>query len=341
MKSSRSVALTILMLALAFLSLPSSLFAYEEQIDAIATRLAQRLEAQPGKTIAVVDFTDVRGNKTELGRFLAEELSVALLSTGKGFRMVDRAHLSRIMEESRLGESGVVDPATAKELGRVAGVDLLVTGTLTALGDSVRLTVKVLDTETANILAGERETLPDSPAIRELLARGLTGTRSAHVSQGPSTTYTQSYDIQSREAGGLVATARAVRLLKEGRAALLLRIENRNPYDVSVGPPDEDDRDGTLVDNGGNQLSLQRGICNDIAFNTRPCRSLHECTHIESGGSQELTLVFYPGRGEASKLGSRFTAGLRLRVCRSAEDQGRAVQFSFSDLPADSIGGNE
>lgn len=336
MQASRLVVVSILALLTTTLgSSPSR--AYEDQIDAIANRLTERLQGEAGKTIAVVDFTDVRGNKTELGRFLAEELSVALLSTGSNFRMVDRAHLSRIMEESRLGDSGVVDPSTAKELGRIAGVDLLVTGTLTALGDSVRLAVKVLDTETANILAGERETLPDSTAIRELLARGLTGSRSSQPSQSSTTSYTHSYDIQSRHAGGLVATARAVRILKEGRAALLLRIENHNPHDVTIGPPDQDYRDGTLVDDYGNQLTLQRGICDDIESNARPCRSASDCTSIENGGSQELTLVFYPGRGDIAKLGSRFTAGLRLRICRSPEDEGRVVQFSFSDLPADSI----
>jgi TolB-like protein len=310
--------------------------AYEEQIDAIAARVAERVGTVEKRTLAVVDFTDVQGTKTELGRFLAEELSVALLSADQAFRLVDRAHLARIMEESRLGESGIVDPTTAKELGRIAGVDLLITGTLTPLDDSVRLVVKVLETETANVLAGERETLPNSPAIRELLARGLSGAATNRPG-GSGGNYTQSYDIQEQQAGGLTVTGRAVRKLQEGEAAVVLRIDNRNPTRVYLGPPLEDDQDGTLVDELGNRLSLFRGICSDIRTSSaNPCGDYQDCLSLDSGESQHLTLVF-GGRDRGLILGDRFTVGLRLRVCTGAEDQGKVVQFSFSDLKADPI----
>jgi len=51
-------------------------FAYEEEIKDISANMAKDIADAGKKTIAVADFTDLQGNVTELGRFLAEEFSV-------------------------------------------------------------------------------------------------------------------------------------------------------------------------------------------------------------------------------------------------------------------------
>lgn len=42
---------------------------------------------------------------TELGRFIAEEFSVVLASAGKGFIVVDRTHLKKILVEHKLSST--------------------------------------------------------------------------------------------------------------------------------------------------------------------------------------------------------------------------------------------
>ena len=118
----------------------------------VSSAIAARLEASGRKAVAVADFTDLQGNVNELGRYLAEELSVALVNDAKSFSVIDRTHLKSLLREHKLASTGLIDPQTARQLGKIAGVDTLVTGTLTAFGDSVKLTVKALDTETARIL---------------------------------------------------------------------------------------------------------------------------------------------------------------------------------------------
>ena len=58
----------------------------------------------------MVDFTDLQGNVTELGRFLAEELSITLSESEKGFEIVDRTHLKAILQENKLSTTGLMDP---------------------------------------------------------------------------------------------------------------------------------------------------------------------------------------------------------------------------------------
>jgi len=169
----RLVLSTFLCLIVILLALPERAVAYEQQIDEEAHAIAEQLAGSETKTLAVVDFTDLQGNVTELGRFLAEELSIRLAGLGKGYEVVDRTHLKALLKEHKLSSTGLIDPSTARELGRIAGVDALITGTVTPLGDSVRCAVKVLNTETAHIITSTTANIPRTQAIETLLGREI------------------------------------------------------------------------------------------------------------------------------------------------------------------------
>jgi TolB-like protein len=147
--------------------------AYEQEIEQLASTLVAEIADAGKKTIAVVDFTDLQGNVTELGRFLAEEFSVAIAGAGRGFEVVDRTHLGSILREHKLSTTGLIDPQTARELGKIVGVEALVTGTMTPFGDSVRIAIKILDTESAKIIGSTTGNIPRTGAIEDLLRRGV------------------------------------------------------------------------------------------------------------------------------------------------------------------------
>lgn len=159
--------------AMFFSLLVSSAFGYEKEIEQLSAQMAEKISGKGKKTVAVVDFTDLEGNVTQLDQFIAEEFSVALASAGKGFRVIDRTRLKSIIKENKLAATGLIDPATASKLGKIAGVDALVTGTLTPFGDNVRLTVKVLDSETADIIDSAKSNFAKTQAINELLGKEI------------------------------------------------------------------------------------------------------------------------------------------------------------------------
>lgn len=51
--------------------------------------------------------------------------------------------LKSIIKENKLSATGLIDPATARKLGKVAGVDALITGTLTPLRDGDVLNLEI------------------------------------------------------------------------------------------------------------------------------------------------------------------------------------------------------
>lgn len=144
--------------------------AYEKEVSDLCGVMSEKIAKTGKNRIAVVDFTDLQGNVTELGRFLAEEFSVKLAGMGKGFKVVDRTHLKSIINEHKLSVTGMIDPQTATQLGKFAGVNALLAGTITPFGDTIRLSLKVLDAESAKIITADTGNIPKTKAIEELLA---------------------------------------------------------------------------------------------------------------------------------------------------------------------------
>jgi len=147
--------------------------AYEKEIKNLSTALSENIQKAGKKSVAVADFTDLQGNITELGRFIAEELSVDLTNNSQGFEIADRAHLKTLLAEHKLSVSGLVDPNTVKKLGQIAGVDAIVLGTFTPFGDSIRLSCKVIATDTAKVIGATKGDIAKTSAIEELLGKGI------------------------------------------------------------------------------------------------------------------------------------------------------------------------
>jgi TolB-like protein len=254
--------------AIALLHCPFS-FAYEEEIKDISANMARDIADAGKKTIAVADFTDLQGNVTELGRFLAEEFSVALAGAGTQFEVVDRIHLKSIIMEHKLSATGMIDPKTARKLGKIAGVQALITGTVTPFGDNVRITVKILDTETAKIIGASTANIAKTKAIEELLARGIE-TRSPYQQPSSSQYIPPAGTNMSKQVGPLVITMKKITALSKGRVDVTIGFHNTSDKQLFLGilinryPSLNDDKGNVYEYDGG--IAWCRGRLGDDAL---------------------------------------------------------------------------
>lgn len=175
------IALTIF----GFLAVSSKVYAQQE-IRPLVSRLSDGISKAGKKRVGVVDFVDLQGNVTELGRFLAEETSVALLEEAKGFNVIDRSHLKAILQENQMAAAGLTDTQSVMKLGQIAGLDALVTGTITPFGETVRLSVKVMDASTALIVAAASADIPKTKGIGDLLATTFPATEVSRAAPAAS-----------------------------------------------------------------------------------------------------------------------------------------------------------
>jgi curli biogenesis system outer membrane secretion channel CsgG len=132
-----------------------------------ASAFAQAAKAR----VAIMNFEN---NSTwswwgdNLGAAAADELTTQLVKTGK-FTVIERTQLASILAEQNLGASGLVTQATAAKIGKLLGVQLIMTGSITqfsiqrtsvggfGVGGSYsnaesKLDVRLISTETGEIL---------------------------------------------------------------------------------------------------------------------------------------------------------------------------------------------
>jgi TolB-like protein len=271
--SVKAFSVCLFLAIIALLHCPVS-FAYEEEIKDISTNMARDIADAGKKTIAVADFTDLQGNVTELGRFLAEEFSVALAGAGTRFEVVDRIHLKSIIREHKLSATGMIDPKTARKLGKIAGVQALITGTVTPFGDNVRITVKILDTETAKIIGASTANIAKTKAIEELLARGIELGRPGGQELSPTDYSRYTNTRKSQKAGELTVSVEKVVVSKNGQVRAILNFYDRSDEMLSI----IEDHFGSsnypvLSDEKGTVFKYQGGGLKNTIFINPKCNS--------------------------------------------------------------------
>jgi len=86
--------------------------------------------------VAVMDFENRSPyGGYSLGRGASDILSTELVKTGV-FRMMEREQINSILQEQNMGASGRIDSATAARIGKIIGVEYIVTGAITEYGES-------------------------------------------------------------------------------------------------------------------------------------------------------------------------------------------------------------
>jgi hypothetical protein len=65
--------------------------------------------------------------------------------------------LDKIRTEQNFQLSGEVDDRSAVSIGKILGANIVITGSISGLGTSQRITIKALDVQTAQIITMARE----------------------------------------------------------------------------------------------------------------------------------------------------------------------------------------
>ncbi len=66
---------------------------------------------------------------------------------------------------------GLIDPKSAKELGKILGVDAIVSGTIADVGDSLRVNARLISTETGEVLSVAAATIVKDDAVKKILTK--------------------------------------------------------------------------------------------------------------------------------------------------------------------------
>ncbi|HOL62604.1 MAG TPA: FlgO family outer membrane protein [Elusimicrobiales bacterium] len=118
--------------------------------------------------IAVLNFKDIGEDaaKSKAGEIVSSALSKHFIND-KDFVFVERNRLDKILEELRLNMLGIIDEKDIKRVGLILGVDWLVIGEVSSVGNEFSVNARVANSETAEVIAASNINIDKEVLLKE------------------------------------------------------------------------------------------------------------------------------------------------------------------------------
>jgi curli biogenesis system outer membrane secretion channel CsgG len=102
-------------------------------------RTVVRQDFNPAGRMAVMPFS---GKAEDVGLSLSEAFTTYLMEAG--FEMIERAQIENVLKEQKMSLSGGTDVETMVQIGKLAGVDVVVTGSYRTRREEIRTVTRPL-----------------------------------------------------------------------------------------------------------------------------------------------------------------------------------------------------
>jgi TolB-like protein len=280
----------------------------DTELSRLADNLAGQIKDQGKKKVTVIDFTDLQGGSSELGKYIAEQLTVDLVMDKKDFSVLDRANLKSILAEHKLTATGLIDSDTAKKLGQFAGVDAIILGTVTPKDQNIALTAKIITTDTAEIIGAAKATFKADRTVQLLQSTPSTDN---NVLSGASAGADLSDDKPKvvRTFGNLSVELQSLKIINGGQYFLTMTLTNRSAS-KSLWVALKTSSMTSLLDPNGNQFG--RSSATGISYGQVHVQSAYDgamqeyfnpATEIRPGDSAIATIAFASSEGRSASPG--------------------------------------
>lgn len=151
---------------------------YPSASDDFYQRLDEMRPAIAGirNRVAIMPFGDLNGNVTDFGKYMAEEMITRLGNSR--IELVERSLLNTALAELKLTNTDLFNQKSTKKFGELTGAGAILTGTVTDMGDAVRVNSRLIETDTGKILNASGVTITKTAAICKMMKSGITASSS-------------------------------------------------------------------------------------------------------------------------------------------------------------------
>jgi len=129
----------------------------EDPYVTLAKEIAEAGSGLGNKKIAIIPFSYADGREANKdGAVVSERITMKLIKLNK-FEIVERSMLDKVMSELKLQNSGGMDAASTQQLGKLLGVEAIVTGTLVEMqAGRIEVNARLIKTETAQAIGASQ-----------------------------------------------------------------------------------------------------------------------------------------------------------------------------------------
>lgn len=249
-------------------------------------------------SVTVLDFTDLQGGGSELGKYIAEELTVNLVMNKKDFSILDRANLKSILQEHKLTATGLVDPENAKKLGQFAGVDTLIIGTIVPMNNNVQLTAKLITTDTAEIIGAAKAFIRTNNSVQHLFSAPANTSRVGDTAQEP-TKVTKTF-------GNLRVDMKSLSIVNGKQLQLSVELVNLNAKKsiwVAVSTDSVGNVKGVATDSNYREFQSDSRVVSGVEWAYPQNGGIFRATEIKPNDSLSATVKFFSRPGDLPSPG--------------------------------------
>lgn len=127
------------------------------------------ISAQQKLRVGIVEFEEKNDIGLSNARVIVPELLVSKLKSVNKYELTERILLKKALEEQELQMSGLTDSATVSKVGNIYNIDAIVTGSIMKVGSTITISGRVINTETADIIASGTIKFSDINNVEEEL----------------------------------------------------------------------------------------------------------------------------------------------------------------------------
>jgi TolB-like protein len=149
------------------------------QLDAAIRGSTEYLVGRVPATSKVL-ILNFQSDSTDLSNYIIDELTSAIVND-TSFTVVERTNLEVLQKELDFQLSGEVSDETAVSVGKRLGAQSIVLGSIMTLGDIYRLTMRVIEVETAKLQGMRNANIVEDPILAALLGKTFTGSQSRYL----------------------------------------------------------------------------------------------------------------------------------------------------------------
>jgi TolB-like protein len=138
------------------------------------TRVAAALSRKLGNgTVAVLDFADLRGQVTQLGTYVSEQITTELVRAGQG-RVLERKQVLQVLDELNLRKADLSN-SEVELAGQQLGADIIVIGRASVMGSNVEGSARAVQVSGGSVLAAEQFSAAAAKEILDLAQQSVPG----------------------------------------------------------------------------------------------------------------------------------------------------------------------
>jgi TolB-like protein len=120
-------------------------------------------------TVAVTDFRNQSGSfHLDMWEKSIAEYLKNNLSRSEELILVERENIGAVLKEQALGQTGILDPEAAQEIGGLLGARYVITGTILRNNDQIDIHAQIIQVATGQ-LRSEQVSAPDDQHFSEML----------------------------------------------------------------------------------------------------------------------------------------------------------------------------